>query len=299
MTTVTVIQGLPASGKTTYARSLDPAMRLSLDDYRAMCGIGKETWTSERELAAIAAMIESARAMIVAGHDVALDNTHVVPRLPSLYRKEFSQLGVTFKVHSFMDVTVEECVKRDAERESGVGEEVIRSMAERYVGAGKSGWKLTDSWMNSARYVPPKPYGPQPDLPECVIVDIDGTVALNDGHRGPFDWSKVDGDSPNWPVIDLVRDLDDLNEVIFFSGRDDSCRDATVMWMQEFGLPTKHLYMRTTNDNRPDYIIKEELFDRHVRGVYDVRFVIDDRNQVVRLYRAMGIACLQCNEGDF
>jgi hypothetical protein len=57
--------------------------------------------------------------------------------------------------------------------------------------------------------------------------------------------------------------------------------------------------MRETGDRRKDSIIKKEIFDRHIRDVYNIEFVLDDRNQVVELWRSLGLTCLQVADGDF
>jgi hypothetical protein len=58
--------------------------------------------------------------------------------------------------------------------------------------------------------------------------------------------------------------------------------------------------MRAEKDNRKDSIIKRELFDKHIRDKYHVDFVLDDRDQVVRMWRReLGLTCLQVNYGNF
>ena len=303
MTIVHVMQGLPASGKTTFARTLD-AMRFNLDDYRAMLW-GDTEWSKEKEHVAVQAMIAGMTAVIKLGRDCVADNTHLTPGLPKEYRKAFAQLGVTFEVHSFADVSIEECIARDGARYGSaqsrkVGEDVIRRLATNFEKASKNGWRLTDKWMNGEPYTPPAPYMPNPSLPSIVICDIDGTVAINDGHRGHYEYESVSGDKPNPNVIRLVRELANSVEIVFMSGREDRCEYDTRRWLDAYGLG-KHveLHMRATGDHRPDYIIKGELFDQHKRGRYNVVAVLDDRDQVVRLWRGMGLTCLQVADGDF
>lgn len=298
MTTVHLTQGLPGSGKSTLARSLG-VLRFSLDDFRAMMGTGKDSWTNEREQVTKNAMMASARAAILAGHDVCMDNTHVVPNLPRRYRKEFAPLGVTFKVHSLMDVSINDCITNDMKRAESVGESVIRLLADRYAEAAKYGWRLTDEWMNLDQYVPPVPYAARPDLPGIVICDIDGTVAVHGPERGHYEYDKVAGDRPNEGVVTMVQSL--IYDVVFMSGREDRCRPETEEWLWRYDLSNGNpaLHMRTTGDHRPDYIIKSELFDKHIRDQYNVLFVLDDRDQVVRLWRDMGLTCLQVADGDF
>jgi hypothetical protein len=57
--------------------------------------------------------------------------------------------------------------------------------------------------------------------------------------------------------------------------------------------------MRPTGDQRKDNIVKRELFDTWVRGKYNVRFCLDDRDQVVEGWRAMGLTCFQVQPGAF
>lgn len=42
-----------------------------------------------------------------------------------------------------------------------------------------------------------------------------------------------------------------------------------------------------------------ELFDRHARDEYRVLVVLDDRKQVVDMWRSLGLTCLQVAEGNF
>ena len=57
--------------------------------------------------------------------------------------------------------------------------------------------------------------------------------------------------------------------------------------------------MRRNGDSIPDAIIKMALFESYIRSKYDVEFVLDDRNQVVKMWRSLGLKCLQVQEGDF
>lgn len=143
-------------------------------------------------------------------------------------------------------------------------------------------------------------------MERAVIVDVDGTVALMgkgiEGRRGPFDWDRVGEDDPNQPVIDLVADLRSLGyRVIFLSGRDEVCRPATESWlMHHAGLqPEDVVLMRRRKDNRPDNEVKAEIYERHVAPNYSVKYVLDDRNQVVKMWRSLGLTVLQVADGDF
>ena len=56
--------------------------------------------------------------------------------------------------------------------------------------------------------------------------------------------------------------------------------------------------MRKDGDFRADYIVKQEIYDMHIKGK-NVLFVMDDRQQVVDMWRRNGLKCFQVAEGNF
>ena len=302
MTTVHIVSGLPASGKTTLARSLYPALRFNMDDQRLQLGLTHEAWNKETEAIVFSTMLVAAKVAVVAGRDICLDNTHLTPSWPRAYRKAFEPYDVTFVIHNCTDVGIEECIARDALRgDASVGEDVIRKLAGNHEKARKNGWRLTDQWMNGTKYPKPEPYIADRSLSPVVLCDIDGTIALHEGNRSPYDYTKVSGDAINENVAWLVEILGGEHNVVFMSGREDSCRADTEQWLMDtlgMAFPPE-LHMRTAGDKRHDDVVKGELFDKHIRGKYDVRLVLDDRDRVVKLWREMGLTCLQVNYGDF
>ncbi|MEU0937644.1 AAA family ATPase [Embleya sp. NPDC005971] len=294
MPTVHLTTGLPASGKTTLARTLD-GLRFNLDDYRAMMGITGGAWTRDVEKHAVAAMIASAGAALAAGEDVILDNTHLTPYLPTRYKNTFHTAA--FVVHD-LDVPLVDCIRRDAEREAPVGEYVIRRLYAAHIKATRNGWRLTDEWMND--HVVPAPYIRDDRLPTAVMCDIDGTLALNEGNRGPYDFSRCGEDALNKAVADELALHDRANHiVVLLSGRGSEYRPETVAWLAAHGVAYDELWMRPVGDTRRDDIVKAELFDKHVRNRFAVRFTLDDRDRVVALWRRMGIPTWQVNYGSF
>jgi hypothetical protein len=73
------------------------------------------------------------------------------------------------------------------------------------------------------------------------------------------------------------------------SGRDSVCRVQTEQWLMDNDAPYDVLYMRGEKDMRKDAIIKSELFFKYVAPYYDVRLVVDDRNQVVHTWMSIGV----------
>lgn len=282
MKTIYMTIGLPASGKSTWAKQKladNPGAykRVNKDDLRASIDGGKWSRDNEkfilfvRDLIVVAALKE--------GKHVIVDDTNLAPKHQERLKQLARENGAEFVIQDFCDVPVDECIARDQKRPNYVGEKVIRSMWKQFIAA------------------PVVPVSVMPDLPWCVIVDIDGTVALMNG-RGPFDWHSVHTDLPNESVCHLIRGLQD--KVIFVSGRDSVCRTATERWLFDRDLIGDcDLFMRPEGDQRDDRVIKEEIYRREIEGKYNVRYVIDDRDKVVRLWRSLGLTCLQVAEGDF
>ena len=57
--------------------------------------------------------------------------------------------------------------------------------------------------------------------------------------------------------------------------------------------------MRPEGDYRPDYQVKQEMLNSLKAEGFEVLFTVDDRKQVVDMWRRNGITCLQCAEGNF
>ena len=143
-----------------------------------------------------------------------------------------------------------------------------------------------------------------------ALVDIDGVLADCShrlGHiRGgeSLDWpaffDAMDKDTPIWPVIDLVKSIRISYNICYLTGRPVSHRDLTLEWLRSYTLPLGMLVMRKTGDHRPDYVVKRELYEGIVipfLGKADI--VIEDRDQVVEMWRSLGITCLQPCKGSY
>lgn len=142
-------------------------------------------------------------------------------------------------------------------------------------------------------------------LPNCIVVDIDGTLAHRDDElRSPYELEKVGLDSVD-PYVkkildDYTSDFSD-GKIIIVTGREESCRFETEAWLNHNGIRYDYLYMRPTHikgeQQKPDYQIKEEIFNDKIMGKYSTDYVIDDRGQVCRIWEIMGLKVF--NVGGF
>lgn len=283
-------RGIPASGKSTFARAWVTAapkrVRVNRDDIRMQL-FGVEHGCDEEFVTVIEdAMVTNA---LQAGQSVIVDDTNIrhayVKRLASLGHAE----GVKVTVKEFpIDLAV--ALERNANRDRKVPEDVIRKMHNALRSSGP-----VDV---SAPVV--EQYEPKPGAPKAILVDIDGTIAHNAGKRGFYDWKAVGLDEPILEIIEIVSWAKLAGfTVIVMSGRDGICEPETSDWLDKHDVPYDLLVMRGVGDMRKDSIIKRELFDEWVRDVYNVQFVLDDRQQVVNMWRAMGLRCLQVAPGNF
>lgn len=297
---VHVMTGLPASGKSTAARKLD-AVRFNLDDMRIMQGYDRERpqqWTKRHEEAVKEAFVDGIVATVDRGLDVCADNTHLTSKFPRLLRDRMHGKA-EFVVHSFLDISVEECIRRDERRiDNYVGADVIRKMAKVSAGARKNGWTLDDYYMNIWPDVKPAQMNPENQL--AILCDIDGTLALHSSGRGPYDMARCEEDTPNISVLQTLwhHHLDNVN-VVLLSGRGEEYREQTVRWLRKYKVPFSNLFMRPEKDFRPDFVVKHELFKFYVEPYFYVTHSLDDRDQVVAIWRQLGLSCHAVNYGKF
>jgi predicted kinase len=308
MTKIILTRGLPASGKTTFARTLvasDPTyVRLNRDDFRQML-FGKAVLDSQGETTVTVAQHGAIDNALNAGFNVIVDDTNFFVRGVNSILKIAQKYDAEVEWKDFTHVDVETCIARDAfRREQGdstvsgaVGEKAIRGMHDRYI----RGHKLPLPFPELSSYEL-KPYEADLNKPSAVIVDIDGTIAKMEG-RSPYDWKRVGEDSPVQAILDMVYALEQAGNIILFtSGRDAVCFQETGAWIHRYYHHEGKnwtLLMRKENDSRADWIIKAEIFDQYYRDQYNVKLVIDDRAQVVRMWRKLGLTVAQVAEGEF
>lgn len=294
---VEILVGIPASGKSTYSQDKvrnDPSYsRVNRDDFRFML---KNAPVCEPKIEKIISKLMNASidALLAKNLNVIVDNTHLKAKyIDELIAYVEHRADVHFRI---FDISLEKAIERDNNRTKKVGEEVIKKMYKDYK-------NLTDSYLFQNRtkkkfvFIDP-PYNPA--LPDIVMFDIDGTLAHMNGKRGPFDWKRTDVDDPDRTVMNTFKDHMTLGHRIFvLSGRSDEGREPTEQWLDFYGLKYEKLLMRKKDDFRPDNQVKEEIYNHYIKGKYNVKVIYDDRQQVVDMWRSLGLKVYQVEKGDF
>lgn len=276
-----ICRGLPASGKTTWAReyiaqAVKPTKRINQDDLRAMVD---PVWTKEKEKFINVSKHTLIEIALRSGFDVVCDDTNLNPKVFDSLVDLAKQEGAELEVKDFRDVSIETCLERDSHRTGSakVGPKVIFRMARQY------------------GLIPePRAWDPDRELPNAVIVDLDGTLALF-GNENPYD-RAFENDIHNIPVIEVLRGLHGRGfEILITSGRSDKYRTVTETWLKDY-VDYSLLLMRDAKDVRHDHTVKKEMYENHIKGKYNILAVFDDRPQVVRFWRSQGLFVFDVNQ---
>lgn len=296
MTTMICMRGYSGSGKSTQAQIIADELqgiRVCRDDIRFML-LGKY-WTGIKADEERVSVVEKAAVMAAINDKlpVIIDATHLEPRYLRAWAKLAGLHGYSFKVAD-VKASVDTCIHRDSDRNRSVGAQVIKNQAKRHP---------MNSWPTIEAYGPVvEPYVPLHGSVSAVMCDLDGTLAINTSGRSPYVYDRVEEDTVDPVVKELLahhKNIGDL--VILCSGRDDSCKPETERWLKANNITWDELHMRAPEkgQKRPDWWVKLELFDDNIRQKYDIKVVYDDRKQVVDIWRRIGLRVFQVAPGNF
>lgn len=129
-----------------------------------------------------------------------------------------------------------------------------------------------------------------------AVIDLDGVVAdvrhrLHHVRERPKDWSSFFAAAPQDPLLEegakVAHALAEVHDVAYLSGRPEMCRDDTVAWLREHGLPEGSLHLRPGQDRRPGRFYKVDMLDRLARD-REIAVLVDDDLLVCDAARAAG-----------
>ena len=297
-----MLRGLPGSGKSTYAKELianepNKWKRINRDSLRLMFSEVQND-KNEKYLLNMRDMLISQALQV--GYNAIVDDLNLSKKNEARIRTLFAKKANIIVDDRFMTLGLEQLLYRNNNRPQAerVPEKTIISLYNQFCSEKVEGVKTKSHEVLTVKrfYIP---YNPE--LPNAVIFDIDGTLALMNG-REAYNWNKVGEDTVNEPVARIATLLKKSNEnitIFVVSGRDGSCYDLTKQWLIDNRIPFDKLILREVGNNEKDAIIKERIYKENFEGKYNILAVFDDRNQVVEKWREMGLLCLQVAQGDF
>ena len=135
MSKLIICRGIPASGKTFWAKQWvleDPEhrVRINQDDIRLMLG---KYWVPSREKLVQEIQFDAILEALSRGFDVVIDNTNLNKKVLD----GFDRLIKTFKDYEieykdFFDTPLSVCIERDKTRDVQVSEKIIRNFYNNY-----------------------------------------------------------------------------------------------------------------------------------------------------------------------
>ena len=142
---------------------------------------------------------------------------------------------------------------------------------------------------------------------KAVIFDIDGTLAHMEGRiarfgkkAAPYLDEEAYDDSVDEHIKYIAEKVSEDFKIIICSGRHQRGEGVLVKWLNENNIPWNNMFMRRDDDNRKDSIVKREIYEKFIEPIWDVWLVVDDRDQVVDMWRnELGLKCLQVADGGF
>lgn len=298
--TLTIVIGPPGSGKSTLARGMVSDAILA---GKELVYVNQDSQGADHK----SLFIDAA----YAGKDIVVDrmNFNIQQRMSFIEIAKLKDYHIKAIVKCESQAT---CIERMLVR---TGHETIKNE--------KSARSALQTFMT--KYEPPtKEEGideivriyPEGQKESCIVVDLDGTLC-NVEHRRHFVRDLPEGQKKNWAgffagiaddtvnqwCLALVWRFLKTDRIVYCSGRSENFKKVTTEWL------TKHagmnegehysLFMRHRADSRQDYIVKEILLDFEILTRFKPFFMVDDRKQVVDLWRRRGFVCLHCDEGDF
>lgn len=278
--------GVGATGKSKFAEQLDSSwVRIERDQFREyilvkekkLCTEHENIWKYwnfkwEKDVDVMVATLLKSSAEL--GKNVIFSDTNLHESHRENLKTKLEGLGYVVEVMVFgQELNLDELWKRDYNRKNTLGHMTIM-----------------DQYARFREQFPKHVLKDVTNKPECVIFDIDGTLAEDMVNRKPYEWSKVGSDTYDELLfVALIAFRECGYNIVLMSGRDEVCRKETESWFVEgiikFGGACRfdyELFMRPLDDQRKDSIIKTELFYKHVDGNYKVVGVFDDRPSVIR-----------------
>lgn len=290
---ILIMCGLPASGKSTWAKNFigknDKYVIVSRDSFRLM--LKNQDFCEPNIEALITKLVNtSIEHALAAKQNVIYDATNLKLRSINEIINEFGDVADI--EYMFFDVPLKTCLERDALRPKPVGVEVIKRMNKDFLTLRDSFGFQPHIKTKQVHLVP----NFKSELPDSVIIDLDGTLALMN-KRSPYDWERVDEDDVNEIIFEQLKFHKSLGrKIIIMSGRDGLALAKTKEWLEFYNIPYDYLFLKGIDDNRKDSAVKSEMYENFIKDKFNIICAYDDRIQICKLWFNKGIYCFCVNQ---
>lgn len=137
-----------------------------------------------------------------------------------------------------------------------------------------------------------------------IIFDIDETIAHKSPNRGFREYDKVLLDTPIEPTINILKLYFQAGyKIIFITSRREICRADTIKWLKQYACSDFELLMRPEKQNKKEkyldsWVVKLELYEKHIKGVYDIEAVFEDKKSVKEMWVKQGLWVFDTNQNN-
>lgn len=133
----------------------------------------------------------------------------------------------------------------------------------------------------------------------AIIVDLGGTLAHR-GDRAKGDYmKKFHEDRIDETVRELVNLMyDSGTAVIILTDQRIKSRNIVTKWLKDHKVSHHLLFMKPDDDTRDTKIWKHGMFLEFIQPVINIKYVLEDREDTVEMWREMHVRCFQTASGQ-
>lgn len=295
---VTVLRGLPGSGKSTAALAIqklypEEVLRINNDDIsRLLLGASYLSKTADTH----SLLANLRRAMLIEGLQrptvrlIIIDNTNLVSETVAEVEALAVAFGAEFIVEDeFLKVSVEECIKRDSQRSESVGKDVILRMSRRA--------KTLTPWTSFRPVLKSKN---NEQTPVCFIIDLDPILRWL-RNASVSDWMRIYKEKLPSPAIELAKAIKSSGaEVIGVTSLSEKHFAEASVWSNVHVFPGIKLFMKEYDNDGRSAMSKYLAYDKHIKPHYNVAGVIGEKSELVHVWKNIAqLPTFEVSFGDF
>jgi predicted kinase len=292
-----VLQGLPASGKSTAARKAQEnapgRVAVVNNDSISYTLTGEEYAGHIKNMPAILSNIR--KVMLIEALQtpeitlIIVDNTNLNYQTVEEYIALAAAFGAEFCIEdSFLEVPIEECIRRDSLRVAPVGENVIRRMHSNL-----------SKRMQRRKFTPVVSQNTR-QKEKAMIIDLDPVLRWLRDARAQ-DWANIYRRKLPSPAIELAKSLHNAGvTIIGVTSLSEKYAPEANVWVNVHVIPGMTLYMHEISDSYRSMMSKHAAYYNYIRPKYDVIGVIGEKEEVVHVWKNIsGLPTFNISFGDF